>query len=56
MQELLTQVVAHYPVAAVVYGGLTGAYMLFCAFAAFTKTQADDKWADKLKRFFSLHV
>lgn len=52
--ESVTYVTTHYPVALAVYGILSGVYMTFCAVAAFTKTDADDKWAAKLKVFFSL--
>lgn len=54
VQEFLTLASTKYTWAAAAYGALTGAYMIFCAVAAFTKTDADDKIAARLKRFFSL--
>lgn len=56
METLLQELFAKFPWAVAVYSGLTGAYMIFCAVASFTKTDKDDKIADKLKRFFSLPV
>lgn len=56
MEQFISELLAKYPVAVNVYLGLTGVYMIFCAVASFTKTDADDKIADKIKRFFSLPV
>lgn len=50
MQTLLDK----FPKAVIVYTALTGAYWIFCAIAAATKTDKDDKLAAKLKIFFSL--
>jgi len=54
MNELALKLASEYPIAALIVGSLTGAYTIFCAIAAFTKTKADDKIIDKIKSFFSL--
>ena len=56
MEDLIKEITTQFTKAATVYLGLSGLYMVFCAVAAFTKTQEDDKIADKLKRFFSLPI
>lgn len=56
METLLKEVTDKFPMAATIYLGLSGLYMVFCAVASFTKTQEDDKIADKLRRFFSLPI
>lgn len=52
----LTYATTHYPMALAAYGILSGVYMTFCAVAAITKTDKDDKFAAKIKVFFSLPV
>jgi len=56
MEELLQDLFAKFPLAMTVYTLLSGVYMAFCAVATFTKTTADDRFVDLLKRFFSLPV
>ena len=56
MDQLLNDLLATSPVLVKIYMGLSGAYMIFCAVASFTKTHKDDEIADRLKRFFSLPV
>ncbi len=54
IQQLLTQFVAKFPIVALAYGVMSGAYIIFCTVAAWTTTKEDDKWAERLKIFFSL--
>lgn len=56
MEELIQELVNKFPMALTIYMFLSGAYMIFCAVASFTKTDKDDKIAEKLKRFFSLPI
>ena len=56
MEDAIKELATKFPWFVGVYGGLTGAYMIFCAVASFTVTKEDDKIADKLKRFFSMKV
>lgn len=52
--DILQSLASKFPWVIAVYSGLTGLYMIFCAIASFTKTDKDDKIADKLKVFFSI--
>lgn len=54
LQDVLVQLVMKYPLAATLYAGVTGAFAVFCTVATFTKTDKDDKLADKMRRLFSL--
>jgi len=54
--EVLQYLAAKFPWVIAVYSGLSGLYMAFCAIATLTKTDKDDKLADKLKVFFSLPI
>lgn len=55
-QSFLTALVEKFPIALTIYLVLSAAYQLFCAVAALTKTDKDDKVASWLKVFFSLPV
>ncbi len=54
--DLFNAVIAKFPIVASIYVILTACYGVFCAIAAFTKTDRDDKIADKIRVFFSLPV
>lgn len=58
MEDSLLQIynfaVGKFPIVASIYGILSGLYITFCAVAAMTATDKDDKIATKLKMFFSL--
>jgi len=56
MEEVLQALIGKFPLAAALYMGLSGAYMVFCAIAAITKSDKDDKIRDTLRRFFSLPI
>lgn len=56
IQQVLTVLVSKFPMAMLGYMVLSGAYTIFCAVAAFTKTDKDDAIANRLKLFFSLPV
>lgn len=54
--ELYNAVIAKFPIVASIYLVLSAFYGVFCAIATITKTDKDDKIADKIKVFFSLPV
>lgn len=56
METAIQEIIQKFPIASTAYMALSGAYLIFCAVAAFTKTDKDDKLANALKRFFSLPV
>ncbi len=56
LTEILQAAVTKWPVAMTIYLILSGAYQIFCAVAAWTTTDKDDKLVDKLKLFFSLPI
>lgn len=56
IQEILTALVTKFPLAMLIYMGLTGLYLVICSVAAFTKTTKDDELVDRLKVFFSIPI
>ena len=54
--EVLKTVVTKYPKAMGGFLALSAVYQVFCFVASMTKTDQDDKIADRIKRFFSLPV
>lgn len=54
--QILNFLMEKFPIAMTIYMIASGLYIIFCAVAALTKTDKDDKLAEKLKVFFSLPV